>query len=117
MRYKNEPYVLSGDVYTLSGVEGQGGWSHYTGSAAWLYKVVLEDLLGINFYGDCVEFCPPLPRGFENAVVSIDGNGRKCSIEFVNDGKKGVDTEGMFVAGVYRVCIAGEQYKKIRFHY
>lgn len=43
--YKNEPFVLSADVY----LTGEGGWSWYTGSCSWFYKVILNDILGINF--------------------------------------------------------------------
>ncbi len=39
-RYKNEPYVLSGDVYWTSRAKGRGGWSWYTGSAGWLYRLL-----------------------------------------------------------------------------
>ena len=41
-KYKNEPYVLSGDVYTAKGYEGRGGWSWYTGAAGWLYRLLKE---------------------------------------------------------------------------
>ena len=47
-KYKIEPYVLAGDVYTNPFHAGRGGWSWYTGSAAWLYLVMLEDLLGFT---------------------------------------------------------------------
>ena len=45
LRYRVEPYALAADVYANPLQQGRGGWSHYTGSAAWLYTVVLEKLL------------------------------------------------------------------------
>ncbi len=46
--YRLEPYFTAADIYTASGQEGRGGWSAYTGSAAWLYVVILEQLLGFQ---------------------------------------------------------------------
>ena len=46
-KYKNEPYAVSADIYS-SGREGRGGWSWYTGAASWLYKIMLENVLGIR---------------------------------------------------------------------
>lgn len=54
-RYRVEPYVTAGDIYTLPGCEGRGGWTWYTGSAAWLYVAALE-LLGFERKGDRVRF-------------------------------------------------------------
>lgn len=45
-RYRAEPYVLAADISYGNGIEGRGGWTHFTGSAAWLYKCVAEELLG-----------------------------------------------------------------------
>ncbi|MCL2773333.1 MAG: hypothetical protein FWD71_08270 [Oscillospiraceae bacterium] len=50
--YRIEPYVLSGDVYSNISHTGRGGWSWYTGSAAWYYRVILENLLGFKLCGD-----------------------------------------------------------------
>ena len=46
--YKVEPYVVAGDVYSLPPHVGRGGWTWYTGSAGWLYRVGLESILGIH---------------------------------------------------------------------
>jgi cellobiose phosphorylase len=47
-RYKIEPYVLAGDVYSVAPHVGRGGWSWYTGSAGWLYRLITETLLGLQ---------------------------------------------------------------------
>ena len=47
-RYKAEPYVMAGDVYARSPHTGRGGWSWYTGSAAWMYRAGLESMLGLR---------------------------------------------------------------------
>lgn len=41
-RYKTEPYYLCGDVYANQNCFGRGGWSIYTGSAAWYYRALRE---------------------------------------------------------------------------
>ncbi len=66
-RYKVEPYVACADVYAVAPHIGRGGWTWYTGSAAWLYRAGLEALLGFHLDGDRlrVEPCiPPTWSGF-----------------------------------------------------
>jgi cellobiose phosphorylase len=58
--YKVEPYVLSGDVYAVSPHTGRGGWSWYTGSAGWMYRFIMESLLGLRLEADKLHFEPCL---------------------------------------------------------
>jgi cyclic beta-1,2-glucan synthetase len=60
-RYGVEPYVLSADVYRMTGRIGQGGWSWYTGSAAWMYRVWIEEVLGMKVRGDHMRIDPVIP--------------------------------------------------------
>ena len=60
--YKIEPYVVAADIHTAKGREGAGGWSWYTGSAAWLYQLLVEGLLGIRIEGDLLSFAPLFPE-------------------------------------------------------
>jgi cellobiose phosphorylase len=67
-RYKVEPYVVCADVYSVPPHVGRGGWTWYTGSASWLYRVALEAILGFHIAGDTlrVEPCvPPSWPGYE----------------------------------------------------
>jgi len=67
-RYAVEPYVVAADVYDAPGFEGRGGWTWYTGSASWMYRIALEDVLGLRRHGDALELRPCIPaawRGFE----------------------------------------------------
>jgi len=59
--YKTEPYVLAADVYALAPHTGRGGWSWYTGSAGWMYRLLLESLLGLRLAGDKLHINPCLP--------------------------------------------------------
>jgi cellobiose phosphorylase len=57
-RYKVEPYVVAADVYGAPPHTGRGGWTWYTGSASWLYRVGLEAILGFRRRGDRLRIEP-----------------------------------------------------------
>jgi cyclic beta-1,2-glucan synthetase len=59
--YKVEPYVVAADVYALSPHTGRGGWTWYTGSAGWMYRLIVESLLGLRLEVDKLRFTPCLP--------------------------------------------------------
>ncbi|MFC5480522.1 GH36-type glycosyl hydrolase domain-containing protein [Massilia suwonensis] len=63
-RYRLEPYVVAGDVMAAAPHIGRGGWSWYTGSAGWMYRLVVESLLGIERIGERLVLAPQLPRGW-----------------------------------------------------
>jgi cellobiose phosphorylase len=60
--YKVEPYVIAADVYAVSPHNGRGGWSWYTGSAGWMYRLILESLLGLSREGSALRVSPCLPE-------------------------------------------------------
>ncbi|HJW40770.1 MAG TPA: hypothetical protein VJ476_06010 [Rhizomicrobium sp.] len=69
-RYKVEPYVIAGDIYSVPPHVGRGGWTWYTGSAGWFYRAALERLLGFRKEGASLLLDPCIPRswpGFEIA--------------------------------------------------
>jgi cellobiose phosphorylase len=59
--YKVEPYVVAADVYAVAPHTGRGGWTWYTGSAGWMYRLLVETLLGVNLEGDQLRLTPNLP--------------------------------------------------------
>ncbi len=59
--YKVEPYVVAADVYAVAPHTGRGGWTWYTGSAGWLYRLIVESLLGLRLEGNTLHFAPCLP--------------------------------------------------------
>ncbi|MGA2192450.1 MAG: glucoamylase family protein, partial [Nitrospirota bacterium] len=63
--YKVEPYVVAADVYAVSPHIGRGGWTWYTGSAGWMYRLILESLLGLRLEVDKLRFAPCLPEDWE----------------------------------------------------
>jgi len=79
-RYKVEPYVMPGDVYSLASHVGRGGWTWYTGAAAWTYRVWLEEILGFQRRGDTLTINPVIPKDwpgfrlryrFQNTIYRI----------------------------------------------
>jgi cyclic beta-1,2-glucan synthetase len=62
--YGVEPYVVAADVYRLPGRVGQGGWSWYTGSAAWMYRAWVEEVLGLQLRGAELRVNPVIPRSW-----------------------------------------------------
>jgi cyclic beta-1,2-glucan synthetase len=66
--YRVEPYVLAADIYSGAGIACRGGWTWYTGAAGWMYRAVLEHVLGIRVRGDTLQLAPCVPPewpGFE----------------------------------------------------
>jgi cellobiose phosphorylase len=63
-RYQVEPYVMAADVYAVTPHEGRGGWTWYTGSASWMYRLILESLLGVRLEAQTLTFNPCLPAAW-----------------------------------------------------
>jgi len=60
--YKVEPYVLAADVYAVAPHAGRGGWTWYTGSAGWLYRLIIESFLGLQQVGNQLTVVPCIPE-------------------------------------------------------
>lgn len=60
--YRVEPYVLAADIYSLKNQVGRGGWTWYTGSAGWVYRIWLEEVLGFTLRGDKLSFRCAIPK-------------------------------------------------------
>jgi cellobiose phosphorylase len=54
--------VVAADVYAVSPHTGLGGWTWYTGSAAWMYRLIVESLLGFSLDDNTISFTPNLPQ-------------------------------------------------------
>ena len=68
-RYKVEPYVIAADVYNAEGHVGRGGWTWYTGSASWSYRVALEGVLGFTKVGDTLAVSPCIPSSWKQFTI------------------------------------------------
>jgi len=90
-RYRVEPYVLAADIYGVAPLTGRGGWTWYTGSAGWFYRLALESLLGLERRGNHLHLAPlPKPgwrsyriayRHFSTTYqITVEGEGRVSEI-------------------------------------
>jgi cellobiose phosphorylase len=100
--YKVEPYVVAADVYALAPHTGRGGWTWYTGSAGWMYRLVVESLLGLNVEADRLRFAPCLPPEWNAFTLryryretyyhiavrrtDVEGNGELAAVRVTVDG-------------------------------
>lgn len=103
-RYRAEPYVVAADVYSVPPHTGRGGWTWYTGSAGWMYRVGIEGILGITLRGGNLRIDPCIPRtwpGYE-AVFSPAGATYRITVENPHGISRGVariELDGNVVAG------------------
>jgi len=67
--YKAEPYVMAADVYGVSPHTGRGGWTWYTGSAGWMYQLIIESFLGIKREGDRLRIEPCIPEEWKSFTI------------------------------------------------
>jgi cyclic beta-1,2-glucan synthetase len=70
MTYRVEPYVVAADVHALPPYAGRGGWSWYTGAASWMYRLIVESLLGLRLEVDRLSFTPCLPPDWQSFSLS-----------------------------------------------
>ena len=69
--YELEPYVVAGDIYSVAPYTGRGGWSWYTGSAAWLYRAALETLLGLKVRQGTLALSPCVPAEWPSFEITL----------------------------------------------
>jgi cyclic beta-1,2-glucan synthetase len=83
-RYKVEPYVVAADVYSEPPHVGRGGWTWYTGSAAWMYRAGLEWILGCRMRGETLLLDPCIPRSWPGYKVALRYRSSRYEIEVEN---------------------------------
>ncbi len=74
--YGIEPYVMAGDVYSQPPYVGRGGWSWYTGSAAWMHRAAIESIFGLQQGAQDLRFAPCLPSHWPSAELTLVRDGR-----------------------------------------
>jgi len=98
-KYRNEPYVLSADIYTNPAHYGMGGWSWYTGSAGWFFKIVTEEILGIQQFGKELFIRPQIPDSWNDFEVTIKKDGKTISIKVIRSAELS-ESENLYVDGL-----------------
>jgi cyclic beta-1,2-glucan synthetase len=69
--YGIEPYVMAGDIYSQPPYQGRGGWSWYTGAAAWLHRAAIESMFGLTQSAQSLSFTPCLPSCWSQAELTL----------------------------------------------
>ncbi|HET9298823.1 MAG TPA: glycosyl hydrolase family 65 protein, partial [Candidatus Polarisedimenticolaceae bacterium] len=116
-RYRVEPYVLAGDVYSTPPHVGRGGWTWYTGSAGWMYRAGMEGILGFRLRAGALEIDPCIPRAWPGYTIVLRyhtaryeivvENPRGVSRGVVSVEVDGVPLDGPATVGAHRVQADG----------
>ena len=104
--YAIEPYVMAGDVYTEAPYIGRGGWSWYTGSAAWMHRAAIEHLFGLRQRAGEIGFVPCLPSHWPRAELLLRRDGGALKVLFCRPEAMPPATDGARTAPV--VLVSGE---------
>lgn len=100
-KYQVEPYVVAADVYSEPPHRGRGGWTWYTGSAAWMYRIALEKLLGLERRGDALAIDPCVPPTWPAFEVEYRSEaGGVLAIRFENPDRVSQGTLALWLDGV-----------------
>jgi cellobiose phosphorylase len=95
--HRTEPYVLCGDIYACEPWTGRGGWSWYTGSAGWMYRLMLEELLGIRLDHGHLLVEPLLPQDWPGFTATYRRGTTTWTIA-VTRGERSTTVDGEVVA-------------------
>jgi cyclic beta-1,2-glucan synthetase len=88
-RYRVEPYAVAADIYSAPGHVGRGGWTWYTGAAGWMYRVTIEQLLGIKREGNWLRIEPCLPADWSGYKATLRIEGAEYAIDVDNSSRNG----------------------------
>jgi cellobiose phosphorylase len=91
-KYKVEPFVVAADVYGESLLTGKGGWTWYTGSAGWMYRVALESVLGLQFEGDSILLEPAISENWKGYSVELRLDDEETSYQIKIDNPNGLQS-------------------------
>jgi len=97
--YKVEPYVVAADVYAVAPHTGRGGWTWYTGSAGWMYRLLIETLLGVNREGDQLRLNPRLPKNWTTYKIHYRYHQTVYHITISRSAAAGDDVNQLFLDG------------------
>jgi cellobiose phosphorylase len=84
LNYEAEPFVIAADVSSNPDCPGKAGWSWYTGSAGWFFRVITEELLGMKLENGRLRFSPRLPSGWAGCEVTLRDPGGKEQVYALN---------------------------------
>jgi cellobiose phosphorylase len=98
-KYKVEPYVVASDVYALPPHTGRGGWTWYSGSAGWLYRLLLESVLGLRREADRLYLRPCVPDAWQSFRIHYRYGATVYHVEVRRGNVEGLSLDGRAVPG------------------
>jgi cyclic beta-1,2-glucan synthetase len=103
-RYRVEPYVVAADVYAAADHRGRGGWTWYTGSAGWMYRLAVEAILGFRLLGDCFRVDPAIPCDWSGFTLEYRRGETRYAVSVENPSGAGhgvqrVELDGVALSG------------------
>ncbi|RZL92880.1 MAG: hypothetical protein EOP76_10765, partial [Variovorax sp.] len=93
--YELEPYVMAGDTYGAAPYLGRGGWSWYTGSAAWMHRAAVETLLGLELRGAQLRMTPRVPAHWPGFEIALRLDGRELKLHHGDAGSGSAPTHSV----------------------
>lgn len=98
-KYKVEPYVIPADIYEAKGLEGRGGWTWYTGSSSWFYKIGLENILGLSIENGILKLNPCISKDWKEYSIRYKFGNSIYNIKVKNPNGKNTGVEKMYLNG------------------
>ena len=98
-KYKLEPYVMPADIYSNEKALGRGGWSWYTGAAAWMYRFVIEYIIGLQKRGEKLIIKPCFPENWDEIEVEYRYLKTIYKMKVINSNKNEMILDGTLMAG------------------
>src|SRR5262249_44241049 len=94
-RFRLEPYVIPADVYSQPPHTGRGGWSWYTGSAGWVFRVGFGTIFGFGKHRGQITLAPRIPSTWPGFSITLRHGMAVYHIEVRNDqAEPGIDVDG-----------------------
>jgi cyclic beta-1,2-glucan synthetase len=102
--YRVEPYAIAADIYSAKGHVGRGGWTWYTGAAGWMYRVILENLLGVKHEGSYIRLDPCVPSSWTSYRFTLRLAGAEYLVTVENRdgaerGVRSLEVDGVAIEG------------------
>lgn len=98
-KYKVEPYVIPADIYSAENLSGRGGWTWYTGSSSWFYKIGIENILGLKIENKVLKIEPCIPKDWKEYSIKYRYKSSIYNIRVKNENGKNTGVEELYVNG------------------
>lgn len=90
LKYKGEPYVIAGDIYSSNDHKARAGWTWYTGSSGWFYRIAIINILGFNKEGNKLYIKPNVPSDWNEFEITYKYEATTYNIKVIKNSSKGI---------------------------